>query len=141
MRRWTWLLMLALGCTEPVTVTPAPAGPALAAGEARTVELRALALEVERFEQTLTLDDLRALPRETLDEVWLLDLDMTPLVRNALAFLRDAPEAELTPAARNMQKLLRLSPLDVDFSATALQSLLALSGASGSPPLRPSLIC
>lgn len=123
----------ALGCTEPVTVPePAPSAP-LAAGQARTVELRALALEVERFQQVLTLEDLRALPRATLDEVWLLDLDMTPLVRNALAYLRDAPEGELTAAARNMQKLLQLSALDVDFSATSLQSLLALSGAIGIP--------
>ncbi|MCB9526267.1 MAG: acetyltransferase [Myxococcales bacterium] len=144
MRRAGWLLGAAcaalggllcgpLGCTEPVTVTePAPQAP-LAAGQARTVELRALALEVERFQQVLTLEDLRALPRATLDEVWLLDLDMTPLVRNALAWLRDAPESELSTAALNMQKLLRLSPLDVDFSATSLQSLLALSGAIGIP--------
>ncbi len=126
-------LVAGTACVEPVTLAPAADDSPLAVGQRRDVTLRALALQVEDFQQTLTLADLRALPRNTLDEVWLVDLDMTPLVENALAFLRDSEDGLTTQAARNMQKLLRLSPLDIDFAATQLESLLELSGSIGIP--------
>jgi acetolactate synthase regulatory subunit len=122
------------GCFEAVTVETVQPGAELAVGQSHSIELRALELQVRDFGQILSLQDLRNLPRETLDEVWLLDLDMTPLVRNTLLFLRDAPSESLgSQAARNMQNLLRLSANDVDFARTQLESLLGLSGSIGIP--------
>lgn len=131
------LLTLLAGCFEPITLAPEVASPALTPGATREVELRALRLDVEGFEQTLTLDDLKSLPRATLEELWLLDLQMQPLVANTLLFVRDAtPEQLGSQAALNMQRLLRFTPNDVDFSQTDMEEMLALSASIGAPPAK-----
>ncbi|MGK0359568.1 MAG: hypothetical protein ACI9U2_001870 [Bradymonadia bacterium] len=131
------LAVLLTGCFEPITLPPQIATPALNPGATREVELRALRLDVEGFEQTLTLADLRSLPRATLEELWLLDLQMQPLVANALLFVRDAtPEQLGSQAAINMQRLLRFTPNDVDFSQTEMEEMLALSASIGAPPAK-----
>jgi len=87
----------------------------------------------------LTLEDLRALPQATLNGVWLLDLELTPLVQNALLQLKTLPAAEVAAlplAARNMRTLLNITPDNVDLSGTSLEDLIALSGAVGLPPAR-----
>lgn len=129
-----WVLS---GCFEPITlVQDVPQGE-LPAGATREVELRALRLDVEGFEQTLTLADLKSLPRATLEELWLLDLEMLPLVTNTLLFVREAtPEQLGNQAAINMQRLLRFTPNDVDFSQTDMEEMLALSASIGAPPAK-----
>lgn len=56
---------------------------ALAIGQPQ-VELRFLRLDVKNFEQTLDFAALRQLPRKTLDDLWLLDFDMTDSVQVVL---------------------------------------------------------
>ncbi|HLT35614.1 MAG TPA: hypothetical protein VK034_04995 [Enhygromyxa sp.] len=133
------LLLLLGGCIEPLTVDDPQVQPELAVNETRRIELRYLRFDVEGFEETLTLDDLRALPQTTLDGVWLLDLELTPLVQNALTQLKTLPPeqvAELPPAARNMRTLLNITPDNVDLSGTSLEELIGLSGAVGLPPAK-----
>lgn len=132
------LVMLA-GCIEPLTVEPEQAQPELAVNETRRIELRYLRFDVEGFEQRLTLEDLRALPNSTLDGVWLLDLELTPLVSNALMQLKTLPAdqvAMLSPAAQNMRTLLNITPDNVDLSGTSLEELIGLSSAVGLPPAK-----
>lgn len=136
MRR-TFLALLLTGCFEPITVVQDLPQGEIQAGATREVELRALRLDVEGFQQTLTLDDLKSLPRATLEELWLLDLEMQPLVTNTLLFVRDAPPEQLgNQAAINMQRLLRFTPNDVDFSQTDMEEMLALSNSIGAPPAK-----
>ncbi|MCA9527317.1 MAG: acetyltransferase [Myxococcales bacterium] len=132
------LLPLALsGCFEAVELVQDVDKGEVQTGEAREVELRMLRLDVKDYRQTLSLADLKRLPKATLEELWLLDLEMLPLVTNTLLYLRDANPAELgSQAAINMQTLLKMSPDEIDFSATQLEELLALSGAIGAPPAR-----
>lgn len=142
MRNSSILLLSTLllgGCIEPLTVEPEQTQPELAVNETRRIELRYLRFDVEGFEETLTLDDLRALPQSTLDGVWLLDLELTPLVQNALMQLKTLPAeqvAELPQAAQNMRTLLNITPDNVDLSGTSLEQLISLSGAVGLPPAK-----
>ena len=127
------------GCIEPLTVEDDSAQPELATGETRTIELRYLRFDVEGFEQRLSLEDLQALPQTTLDGVWLLDLELTPLVENALTQLKQLPPDEvaaLPPAAQNMRTLLNITPDNVDLSGTSLEDLISLSSAVGLPPAK-----
>lgn len=128
-------LSLGAACVDPVELTaPAPTGP-LTVGEQRAFELRDLRLNVRDFEHSLSLADLKRMPRAMLAEIWLLDLDLTPLVLNSLRGLRDAPtEALPSVAARNMQKLLRTSASVVDLSGTSMDELIELSASIGIPP-------
>jgi hypothetical protein len=133
------LLASAPGCIEPLTIEPEPEQPEVAIGETRHIELRYLRFDVEGFEQSLTLEDLRALPNSTLDGVWLLDLELSPLVQNALTQLKTLPSDEvamLPPAAQNMRTLLNITPDNVDLSGTSLEELIGLSSAVGLPPAK-----
>ena len=126
-------------CIEPLSVEDDPPEPELASGETRRIELRSLRFDVEGFEQVLTLEDLRALPNSTLDDLWLLDLELTPLVHNALTQLKELPAdevADLPPAAKNMRTLLKITPDNVDLSGTSLEDLINLSSAVGLPPAK-----
>jgi hypothetical protein len=133
------LLFGAVGCIEALSVEDPQPQPELAVQETRRIELRYLRFDVEGFEETLTLEDLRALPQSTLDGVWLLDLELTPLVENALTQLKTMPAdqvALLPQAAQNMRTLLNITPDNVDLSGTSLEDLIALSSAVGLPPAR-----
>jgi hypothetical protein len=128
-----------IGCIEPLTLEPEQVEPELAVNETRRIELRYLRLDVEGFQQTLTLEDLQALPQSTLDGVWLLDLELTPLVSNALTQLKQLPAdevAQLPVAAQNMRTLLNITPDNVDLSGTSLEELIGLSSAVGLPPAK-----
>ena len=88
--RWGLALVLplaTLGCVEEVELATPPDTGDLAVGQSRTVTLHFLRFDVTGFEQSLTLDDLRALPKKTLEETWLLDLDLGPFVQGALTKL------------------------------------------------------
>lgn len=131
--------LIALGCVEELEIEAQQVGPALAVGETRRIELRYLRLDVEGFEERLTLDELRALPNATVDDLWLLDLELTPLVQNALTQLKELPDAEvaaLPQAAQNMRTLLNITPDNADLEGTSLEDLTTLSGAVGIPPAK-----
>jgi hypothetical protein len=129
------LLSLA-ACIEPVTVQVEPPQSDAGVGETRYIELRFVRLDVEGFGKTVTIDALRALPPSVLEEVWLLDMELTGLVTNALEQLRDldtASAAELPVAAQNMRRLLRTTPDNVVLDGTSLEELISLSAAIGIP--------
>ncbi len=127
---------LALGCVEELSIPDEAPAAEVAVGETRRIELRYLRFDVEGFEQRLTLADLRALPNSTLDQLWLLDLELTPLVQNALTQLKTLPAdqvAELPLAAQNMRTLMNITPDNVNLEGTSLEQLINLSAAIGLP--------
>lgn len=128
------------GCVQALTLPDEDPGPGeLQVGATATVELRYLRLEVKDFEKELGLADLRKLPRKTLDELWLLDFDMTDpvgVVLAELAALSPAEADKLSPAARNMRKLLSMTADNVRLEGTKLEDMIALAGAVGLPPAK-----
>jgi hypothetical protein len=127
------------GCGEPVSLAEEPLPTVLQVGQTRELELRALKLEVTGFEERLDAAALRALPDETLASVWLLDLDLRPVLVTALEQLRDLSEADaaaLTVPAQNLRRLLRTTPDNVILTGTKLEELIGLAGAVGVPPAR-----
>ena len=98
-------LVFFVGCIEPVTVEQEREAAVIEVGQTREIELRTLRLDVEDYRQTLTLEDLQRLPRATLEELWLLDLEMQPLVTNTLLFRREANPAELGSQAASTCRL------------------------------------
>jgi hypothetical protein len=128
--------VLMLGCAEPLVIADEEPAFDVQVGESRNIELRFLRLDVEDFEHTLTIEDLREIPQSTLDSVWLLDMDLEPIVNNTLTQLADMSEqeaVELPQAARNMRKLLRTTPDNMNLDGTSLEELLALSDTVGIP--------
>lgn len=134
------LVASALSCSDDTASPPSEAPPApLVPGESRDVQLRYLALEVQGFDNELTLDELRAMPRDILSGVWLVDLDITQLMVNSLdqlAALSSEEVAELGPAAQNMRALLLMTPDNANLEGTSLEDLIGLSGSVGIPPAR-----
>ncbi|AKT36148.1 hypothetical protein [Chondromyces crocatus] len=125
------------GCVTEVTLDETPSPSALGVGESRDIELRFLRFDVEQFKQSLTLDDLQALPTRVLEDTWLLDLDMSSLVQNSLqqvAYLPPAEAATLAQPARNLWKLLNLTAESTDLRGTRLEPLLGVGKAVGLPP-------
>jgi hypothetical protein len=130
----------AASCVPTIKVTDDTPGPGdIPVGATTQVELRYLRLDVTNFEQALDLSALRKLPRKTLDELWLLDFDMTDsvgLVLDELAKLSPAEADALTPAAQNMRKLLSMTADNVRLEGTKLEDMIALAGAVGLPPAK-----
>lgn len=126
-------------CVPELAVDPAEPGTEQFVSETRTATLRYLEFDVADFEQTLTLDDLKKLPRKTLDELWLLDYDMTEsveIVLQQLSELSPSEAAELSPAAQNMRKLLVMTPDNANLEGTKLEKMIGLAGAVGIPAPR-----
>src|SRR6187455_547268 len=113
MKRLALLLLPGLAaCHEPDAVIDDTPEPEMVVGETREVELRYLRLDVEDFTKTNSLDQLRAMPRRVLEDIWVLDLDCTQLMINSLERLRTLPAEEveaLGPAAQNMRRLLLMT--------------------------------
>ena len=133
------LTSVTTGCLEDITVPEDPPPTVAAIGQPQTVELRFLRLDVKNFEKTLDLAALRLLPRKTLDELWLLDFDMTKSVEVVLEDLAGLSPAEadaLSPAAQNMRKLLLMTADNVKLEGTKLEDMIALAGAVGLPPAK-----
>ncbi len=132
--------LLAAGCGEPEALVPETGqATALEIGQTRTVRLRHTRFDVEGFVKTNTLEDLRNMPRRVLEDIWLLDLDVTPLTTNALEQLRglEPQEAAALPqSVQNMRSLLTLTPDSVILEGTNLQELSGLSSAVGIPTAR-----
>ncbi len=132
------VLLGACGETEALVPETAEAT-ALQIGQTRTVQLRHTRFDVEGFEKTNTLEDLRNMPRRVLEDIWLLDLDVTPLTTNALEQLRglEPQEAAALPQpVQNMRTLLTLTPDSVILEGTNLEELGGLSSAVGIPTAR-----
>ncbi len=138
-----WLMPLVcggLGCAPSGQTATAPGDGTLAVGQSRKVELRFLRFDVTNFEKRLTREDILALPDDVRERMWLLDLDLssapsTPqLLDNSLAAIRALEPSELSPAARNMQALLRMTPDTANLKGTALESLLDLAPLIGVAP-------
>jgi hypothetical protein len=111
----------------------------MAVGEAQIVDLRYLRFDVAGFGKVSTLEQLRAMPRRVLQDVWLFDLDARPLIMNSLAALTNVSGEEvraLTPAAQNMRKLLLMTPDNAVLEGTRFEALVGLSAAIGIPPAR-----
>ncbi|WP_437854954.1 acetyltransferase [Sorangium sp. So ce363] len=124
------------GCVEAVTVEQAPPPPALGMNESRTLTLEFLRFDARGFAKTLTLDELKAIPRPTLEGIWLLDLDISTLIENALLKVMYMPPAEiaaLPPASRNLVGLLNMTPENADLRGTSLEGLLGVGNAVGLP--------
>ena len=137
---WWSVVWLSLGVVVAcVEEAPGPArdpGP-LQVGEVRTLELHTLRFEVASVERVLTREDLLAFPRASRERLWLLDLDLQGgeqgpgLLDNALAQLLEADPASLTPATRNLQRLLQMTPASADVQGTTLEPLEGLSRLVG----------
>ncbi len=134
------LLGVSSGCAEPEALVPeASEETEVALGETRSLELRYTRFDVEGFVKENTLEDLRRMPRRVLEDIWLLDLDITPLTANALEQLREMPPEEVAnqpPAVQNMRTLLTLTPDNVVLEGTNLEELAELSSAVGIPTAR-----
>ena len=132
-------LLLLPACVEEVTIAePTPPG-TLAPGEVRTVELRFLRFDVDGFEQAMSIDDVRALPKRTLEELWLLDYSLEGTLDTVLAQLRDLPPAEadaLPQAAQNMRNLLNMTPDNASLEGTKLEEAVGLAATVGIPPAK-----
>ncbi len=135
------IALLLAGCVPAVTVDEAEPAETLAPQETRSVELRFLRLDAKNFEQILTKSDIKAkFPERILRETWLLDMDLGPMITNALDALvgTSAEEAYTLPASsRNMWKLLNMTPANTQLAGTSLAPLLGVGKAVG---LAPSLI-
>ncbi len=126
----------------PALEAPDDAAPEdLAREETRTVELRFLRLDAKNFEQVLTKKDIKEkFPERVLRETWLLDMDLAPLIGNALGILIDTPAEEaytLPQSSLNMWKLLNMTPANTVLTGSSLAPLLGVGKAVG---LSPSLI-
>lgn len=133
-------VLLSVGCAESEALVPeATESVELARGETRSVQLRHTRFDVEGFVEEHTLEDLRRMPRRVLEDIWLLDLDVTPLTQNALEQLRGLEPAEAAAqpqAVQNMRTLLTLTPDNVVLEGTNFEELAALSNGVGIPTAR-----
>ncbi|MBZ5713358.1 acetyltransferase [Nannocystis pusilla] len=126
-------------CIDEVAVPAAEVPTESALGQPKRVVLRSLRFEVDDFEQAVDLEQMRKLPRKVLDDLWLIDFDLTESVTVVLDELRALPPDEadaLSPAARNMRRLLNMTADNVDLEGTKLEELISLSAAVGVPPAR-----
>jgi hypothetical protein len=139
-----WILcamaLAGAGCLQDLPPVPAVDRTPLAVGESRQVELRYLRFDVVNYEKTLTRADILALPAATRSRLWLLDLDLRNnaraprLLDNSIAAIRAADPSALTPAARNLQRLLAMTPDTADLQGTSLAQLIALAPLLGIAP-------
>jgi hypothetical protein len=128
-------------CVPAVVVPDSPDPESLAREETREIELRFLRLDAKNFVQVLTKKDIRNnFPERVLRDTWLLDMNLEPLIGNALTALIATPAEEaytLAPSAQNMWKLLNMTPANTVLDGTSLAPLLGVGKAVG---LAPSLI-
>jgi hypothetical protein len=134
------VVALAVGCSGEDEDDDGDRLAPLKPGEARRVELTYLRFDVANFEQTLTRKDIEALPASIKDRLWLLDLDLSNgpnaprLLDNALEAIKRLDPSGLSPAARNLQRLLKMTPDTADLKGTSLEQLIELSPLLGIAP-------
>lgn len=133
-------LFIFSACVEAVTVPEPTEAEAFTNGESRQVELRFLRFDTKDFVQELTLEDIKArFPERILRETWLLDMDLQPLIRNALITLiatdpADVPQ--LSTSSQNMWELLNMTPASTVLDGTSLAPLLGVGEAIALGPGR-----
>ena len=129
-------------CLEPPELEPRGGDVPMEVGESRRVECRFLRFEVSNYEQTLTREDLLNLPQSVHDRLWLMDLELqggatAPRIMDyALEAMRTTDPTTLLPAARNMQRLLSMTPDNADLSGTSMEQLIDLAPLLGLAPAR-----
>src|SRR5688572_31951662 len=89
------MCIMLFGCGEEVVPAVDDVATAVSPGETRSVELRFMRLDVDGFKNELTLEELRAMPRRVLADVWLADLDVTALMVNSLEKLKTLTPEEV----------------------------------------------
>lgn len=139
-------LVLSLGaapaCHPEMREPPPPNMTPLEVGESRDIELRFLKFDVSNFSKTLRKEDLQALPRETRERMWLLDLDLSggasspKLLENAVSAVKKIDPKKLSVPARNLQNLLLMTPDSANLDGTSLEGLLELAPLLGIAPPR-----
>jgi len=133
------LAIATTACLEPEPSKLEDDSPVLQTGETREVVLTFTRFNVTNVEQRLTLEDLQGLPRSVLEDIWLFDLDLEPLPKNALEALTALPAdeaAQLPVPTQNLRRLITMTPDNADLEGTSLEELIDLSGAVGIPPAR-----
>ena len=135
------VLLVATGaCIDALPPPEAEDTTPLRVGQQRRIELRFLRFDVANFEETLTRDDIRALPADVQSRLWLLDLDLRGgptaprLIDNALEAIRHLDPALLSRPGQNMQRLLRMTPDTAQLAGTSLEELLGLAPVIGLVP-------
>jgi hypothetical protein len=136
------IFLLLSACSEDLPdPVPGPSTP-LTVGEARQVELRFVRFDVSNYEQVMTRQDVLELPRDVQERLWMLDLDLssgptTPqLLDNALSAIKRLDPEELSVPARNLQRLLLMTPDNADLTGTSLEHLTELAPLLGIEPAR-----
>lgn len=133
-------LALVPACAKAPEAADEPDESPLTVGESRTLELRYLRFDVANFTQTFTKKDVLALPENVKSRLWLLDLDLSNgpnsprLLDNALAAIKKLDPAKLSPASRNLQRLLNMTPATADLKGTSLEQLISLAPLLGIAP-------
>ena len=134
------LAIAAAGCiVDEIEVTPEVMPALVQSGETREVTLRFIRLDVEGLNQSLTFDDLAALPPATLEDIWLLDFEPSNVLLTVLGDLKglSTEEASALPqAAQNMRTLLRMTPDNADLTGTKLEEAIDLAQSVNIPPAR-----
>ena len=133
------VLACAGACVDEVALPPGQPPSEATIGQPQRVTLRFLRLDVKNYEQAVGLDALRQIPRKVLDDLWLLDFDLTDsvtIVLDQLSALSPEEADKLAPAAQNMRKLLNMTADNANLKGTKLEDLIALSGAVGIPPAK-----
>ncbi|MCU0683200.1 MAG: acetyltransferase [Polyangiaceae bacterium] len=127
-------------CVSELPEPPAPPTTPLEVGQARVIELRYLRLDVSNYEYALTRQGVLDLPEATRRRLWLFDLPLSGgpsaprSVENALAQAKTLDPATLSPASRNLQRLLTMTPETADLRGTALAELIDLAPLVGIAP-------
>jgi hypothetical protein len=135
------LVLLAGACVvdELPTPEPVPSTP-LEVGQSRQVELRYLRLDVSNYEQVLTRADILELPEASRRRLWLFDLPLSGgpsaprSIENAFTQIKALDPATLSPASRNLQRLLSMTPETADLEGTSLAELIDLAPLVGISP-------
>ncbi len=134
-------VLLAAACVPALSVPEPSELEGLEREETREIELRFLRLDAKKFKQVLTKKDIKEkFPKRVLQETWLLDMDLEPLIGNALKTLIATPAEEaytLEASSLNMWKLLNMTPANTVLEGTSLAPLLGVGKAVG---LSPTLI-
>ena len=129
------IALLLAGCVPAITLDEPASDEELATDETRSVELRFLRLDAKNFEQVLTKADIKKkFPERILRETWLLDMDLGPMITNALDALVATPAEEaytLPASSRNMWKLLNMTPANTVLTGSSLAPLLGVGKAVG----------
>lgn len=131
------IFVLTVGCGSDEELPGDP--PEMQIGEKRTQTLRYLRFDVTNFTTTYTKEDLLELPTGIRESLWLFDLDLSNgensprLLDYSLRQIKDLAPETLDPAARNMQRLLNMTPDNAVLVGTSFEEIALLAPVIGIP--------